>query len=130
MTLEQILDACEADIDKNYSIILQHAALAATSKLDLIAYEGGQHLVGSQGLENDETLTWLFHQANRDPRIEDLYLKDLNSWKRAGGKLFVTFSSMGEYNKWGSWGLLEHPMQDSGTVPKYRGVMKYIEQSQ
>lgn len=128
MSLEQILDACEADIDQNHSTILEHAALTAASKLDLIAYEGGQHLVGSKGLENDKTLTWLFHRANRDQRMQDLYLKDLNSWKRAGGKLFVTFSSMGKYNKWGSWGLLEHPMQDSRKVPKYRAVMKYIDQ--
>jgi len=129
LTVDQILDLFDKDIDANGALLTEYAKLTAQLGVDLIAYEGGQHLVGIQGLENDEILTWLFHQANRDPRMQDLYLKDLNSWKRAGGKLFVTFSSMGKYNKWGSWGLWEHPMQDPGTVPKYRAVMKYIDEN-
>jgi hypothetical protein len=35
--------------------------------VSLIAYEGGQHLVGMQGAENDEQLTRLFLLANRSP---------------------------------------------------------------
>lgn len=129
LTVDQILDLLDKDIDANGVLLREYAKLTAQWGVDLIAYEGGQHLVGIQGLENDEVLTWLFHQANRDPRMEDLYRKDLNSWKRAGGKVFVTFSSMGKYNKWGSWGLLEHPMQNPETAPKYRAVMKYIDEN-
>ena len=129
LTVDQIIDALDKDIDANSNLLKEYGKLAAQWDVDLIAYEGGQHLVGIQGLENDEVLTWLFHQANRDPRMEDLYRKDLNSWKRAGGKLFVTFSSMGKYNKWGSWGLLEDPKQDPKTAPKYRAVMKYIDEN-
>ncbi|WP_156968144.1 hypothetical protein [Desulfobacter vibrioformis] len=129
LTLDQILDFLDKEIDANSALLREYAKLTAQWGVDLIAYEGGQHLVGTRGLENDEVLTWLFHQANRNPRMEDLYRKDLNSWKRAGGQLFVSFASMGQYNKWGSWGLLEHPMQDPETAPKYRAVMKYIDKN-
>lgn len=127
MTVDEILDYCEKDIERNYSLIREHTELAAASGLALIAYEGGQHLVGVQGRENDDVLTHLFHRANRHPRMETLYLKDLHSWRRAGGQLFVSFASMTAYNKWGSWGLLEAPLQTVATAPKYRAVMRFIE---
>ena len=126
MNPEQLFDLCEKEIEQNHEMVATHAGMAATYGLELLAYEGGQHLVGTRGAENNETLTFLFHTMNRDPRMKRLYLKDLNGWHRAGGGIFISFASTGSYNKWGSWGLLEHGFQDTDTAPKYQAAQEYI----
>ena len=103
-----------------------HASKAKKHGMDLIAYEGGQHLVGTGGAENNQELTALFIAANRDPEMKALYLEDLKGWQKSGGKLFATFSSMGLYGKWGSWGLLQHPDQNPATAPKYQAIMEFM----
>jgi len=92
----------------------------------LVAYEGGQHLAGHGGAENNEKLTQLFHAANHHPGMRDLYLEDLRNWQDAGGDLFCVLSSMGRYSKWGSWGLLEYAGQDPKTAPKYQAVREVL----
>ena len=129
MTVEQLFQICRDDIGSNQRLLAMHEKEAAIRGLDLIAYEGGQHLVGWGGAENNRLLAFLFQQANRHPKMKALYLDDLTGWKKAGGKLFVTFSSMGLYNKWGSWGLLEYMGQDPATAPKYQGVLEFIEKN-
>jgi len=129
LTVEQVFKICVKDIKKNYKLIALHEKETSKYGLDLIAYEGGQHLTGLHGAENNELLTFLFKEANRHPQMKELYLNDLKSWKKAGGKLFVTFSSMGLYNKWGSWGLLEYIDQEPETAPKYQGVMEFIKKN-
>ena len=72
-----------------------------------MAYESGQHLVGYAGAENNEKLMKLFHDANRHPKMKELYLEDLKNWQEVGGSTFCVFSSVGKYTKWGSWGVME-----------------------
>lgn len=127
MSVENILDFCLEDIRQNHQKLSAHQSEAGPHGLDLIAYEGGQHLSGRHGVENDKIVTYLFNEANRHPRMKDLYQYDLSEWKRAGGKLFVAFASMSRYSKWGSWGLLEHMDQNHETAPKFQGVIEFIE---
>lgn len=116
-TVDQALDHMhQTALPEALGWIAQQKALANTHNLALIAYEGGQHMVGIYGAENNETLTQLFHAANGHARMGDLYTAYLNGWSAAGGGLFANFSSVGEWTKWGSWGLKQyvgHP------TPKY-----------
>lgn len=96
----------------------------------LISYEGGQHLVGIAGAENNDALTTLFHAFNRDPRIKQLYLDYLAGWKQAGGELFVHFTDVGRYDKWGAWGALEYIAQPRAAAPKFDAIQSFIEQNQ
>ena len=83
--------------------------IAATDRgLQLIAYEGGQHLVGFHGAENIAALTKLFTSANRDPRMTDVYTRYLRNWRDKGGQTFVHFNASGHYSKYGSWGAVEY----------------------
>jgi hypothetical protein len=100
-------------------------AVAQKCGLKLVAYEGGQHLVGVQGGENNADLTDLFQRANRDPRMGQLYTAYLDAWAAAGGDLFCVFSSVGRWSKWGSWGLLEHYDDPPVTQPKFTAVMDW-----
>jgi hypothetical protein len=92
-----------------------------------MAYEGGQHLVGHGGAENNEKLTQLFHAVNRHPKMKALYLRNLKDWEDAGGDLFCVFSSVGRPSKWGSWGVLEYAAQDPAQAPKYQALREYLD---
>ncbi len=104
-----------------------HANVATSKGLKLVGYEGGQHIVGSGGVENNEAITNFFIALNRRPEMYSLYTEVLNNWKQAGGTLFMHFSNIGTPTKYGSWGALEHVNQD--TSPKYKALMDFIAQN-
>jgi len=95
----------------------------------LLAYEGGQHMVGWGGAENIPALNCLFDRFNRDPRIKQLYLDYLADWKRAGGELFVHFSDVSRWDKWGRWGALEYAAQPRAAAPKFDALQTFMEQN-
>lgn len=105
--------------------IREQKAVADQHGLALVAYEGGQHLVGILGAENDDRLTALFHQANADPRMGEMYAKYFEGWTEAGGGLFANFSSGGAWSKWGSWGLLQSMMENPRNSPKFMATMRW-----
>ncbi|HRF95319.1 MAG TPA: hypothetical protein PLZ51_08990 [Aggregatilineales bacterium] len=94
--------------------------------VELVAYEGGQHLTGYAGAENDDRLTDLFIAVNRDARMGDLYLAYLTQWDELGGGLFVNFSDISEPSKWGSWGVLEYQTQPREDAPKYDALLDFM----
>ena len=87
------------------------------------------HGAGHGGAENNEALTKLFHEANRHPRMRDLYLQDMKNWAAAGGDTYCHFSSVGRYTKWGRWGALEYLAQPRTSAPKYDALQSFIEQN-
>lgn len=103
--------------------IASHAAVAGAYGLDLISYEGGQHLVGYNGVQNNAAVTALFIAANRDPRMGDLYRRYLDLW-RAYGRLFVHFLDVERSSRDGSWGALEYV--DQGSAPKYDALLGFV----
>src|SRR5262249_43377055 len=110
-----------------YDYITQHIELANTVGLTPIAYEGGQHLAGYGGTENDDVVSDLFIAANRDRRMGDVYLEYLNAWRDAGGGMFMLFNDITAPTKFGSWGLLEYVSQLPTSAPKYQAVMSFLD---
>jgi hypothetical protein len=124
MSPEQLLDALEKEVNgPNAEMIRKQAAIAKKHRLRLLAYEGGQHLVGTGGAENNQALTNLFIEANRHPRMYDLYRNHFRHWTEAGGGLFMIFSNVAAPSKWGSWGMLEYQNQPAADAPKYRAYL-------
>ena len=108
-------------MNSNATVAQQHGAR-------LIAYEGGQHLVGVGATwQNNTTLQTLFNSANRDSRMKGIYLSYLDMWKAAGGEEFAAFASCGPYSKYGSWGAKEHFTQTRMQAPKYDALLTWIE---
>lgn len=127
MDANDILDWCETNIVAMGNHMLNNVAMANQRDVDLLAYEGGQHLAGHTGQENNNALTAKFIEANRHPRMHDLYLDYFARWKNAGGKLFFHYHSVGAYSKWGSWGSLENLNIDKGIQsPKYSAMTEFI----
>jgi hypothetical protein len=123
-SLDRLFTELENEIQNgNRGFIQVQAAVARHYGVKLYAYEGGQHLVGHGGAENDDTLTNLFIAANRDRRMGELYLRHLKNWWESGGDLYTIFSSMGEPSKWGSWGLLE---KEGESTPKWQAIQTVL----
>ncbi len=102
----------QANITKNYGV-------------QLIAYEGGQHLVDHKTHGMKEGATPYLVQANKHPRMQQEYLRLLNGWRKAGGTLFVAFSSPRPATWHGSWGVKEYINEPANLAPKYRALMGF-----
>jgi hypothetical protein len=102
-----------------------HQQVAQKYGYSLVAYEGGQHLSGFWGVENDDALTNFFIAANRRPEMYQLYQDLLQGWKQLGGTTFMHFVDIGQPDKWGSWGALEYATQPGGS-PKYNALIDFI----
>jgi hypothetical protein len=107
--------------------INSQAAVARLRGVPLISYEGGQHLTGVGGLENNASLNTLFDAANRDARMGTLYKSYLDAWKTSGAQMFVHYTNCDGYSKWGRWGSLEYLEQPRASAPKYDALQSFIQ---
>ena len=105
-----------------------NAAVAQKYGLKMVAYEGGQSLVGYGGAENNSALTAVFKAANRSTRMTSLYAQYLQNWVTTGGDVFVHYSDVSAESKYGSFGALEFQDQDPGTAPKYQALTTFAGQ--
>ena len=110
------------------SWMLENKELAKKYDVELVAYEAGQHLAGTGGFENNEQVTELFIEANRDKRMGTAYIEYYKTWFDNDGGLAMNFSLIGEPSKWGSWGVLEK--QDQTSSPKHDAIMMLLSQDQ
>ncbi|MGB1310854.1 MAG: hypothetical protein ACPG47_06560 [Leucothrix sp.] len=107
--------------------INEQSKLAQEFGVELVAYEGGQHLVDWETRTVDAHPNPLLYAANRDPRMGKLYTEYLNAWNKAGGKTFVHFSAPRIYSWYGSWGAKEYITQPRNQAPKYDALLRFIE---
>ena len=101
-------------------------AMADEFGVELIAYEGGQHLVDWETRTVDAHPNPLLYQANRDPRMGDLYRRYLQAWDASGAGVFVHFSAPRIYSWYGSWGAKEYITQAREQAPKYDALLKHL----
>ncbi|CUX81502.1 MAG: hypothetical protein HLUCCA05_04365 [Roseibaca calidilacus] len=85
-----------------------HKAVADRWGLELVAYEGGTHLVGVGSHMQDSELTALFMDVNYSQGMAELYTRLLEGWVRGGGGLFAHFTDIRTPGRWGSFGALRH----------------------
>jgi hypothetical protein len=129
--IAQLAQASLIPPSKGYDDSLQGTAaafhyyqnVARSRGLQLVVYEGGQHLVSS----NNPKLSEFFISLNRRPEMTDLYTKLLEAWKEADGTLFMNFVDIGRPSKWGSWGALEYVGQERS--PKYDALINFIDRN-
>ena len=123
---DQFLDYVETNaLPESIRWIQENKKVADQYGLKLICYEAGQHFVGVGGAENNVALTKLLHAANAHPRMRDIYQKYYAAWESNGGDLLCHFSSVGQWSKWGSWGLLQYADDDPKQSPKFTATMEW-----
>lgn len=125
-TVDRALHYLETkSLPKSIRAIRETKKVADKYSLRLLAYEGGQHMVGVAGGENNEAMTRLFHAANAHPRMGQIYDKYYRAWTEAGGDLFCYFASVGTWSKWGSWGIMQYHDEDTTKSPKFMATMRW-----
>ena len=124
--VEQVLDACDGLMQGTLASVAQNQDNAAQHGLALMAYEGGQHLVGVGSWITNQTLQNLFTEANRHPRMGELYERYLQGWEELGGSTFCAFSSCVTPSLFGQWGAMEWQDQPIAEAHKYRALRQAI----
>ena len=127
MDLRTLLYACDLNSQQQHQLRTSQNAIEAQQRgLALLAYEGGQHLVGVGAAQNNQTLTDLFVAANRHPAMRSLYFRDLLRWDANGGGLFMAYRLTGQPSRFGSFGLLEYQNQPLPAAHKLRGLLEFM----
>ena len=142
-TVNDVFDIIDQDISIDPSAlsgtigkIELQAGIAAKYNVQLLAYEGGQHLttsiMGALLLSEAEKAEFreLFKQANRDSRMKSRYETLLYAWMgftAEGASLFTLYTLPQSYYRFGNWGLKEHLNKSRSDSPKYDGVMSFQE---
>lgn len=125
-TVERLLAECDADsVYRQSTHTRQNADNANSRGLELVAYEGGQHLVGVEGNQRDQALNDMFRDANRHHEMRRIYVDDLRRWDAEGGTLFMSFIHVSPPSTYGYWGLLESQYQSRNEAPKWLGVLDW-----
>jgi len=97
-------------------------AIADNYNLDLLSYEGGQHVHHSAGtdLEQDEIEALQDHLASfvRSQQMADVYAESYETWQEYGSGPFMQFVDVSAVSAYGSWGLLAS-LQDSTPRSEY-----------
>jgi len=124
MTEDEILDRCVAELrGETTQLLTINAATASSAGLPLIAYEGGQHMVGIGSENGNDALTAKLTQVNRNQRLEAIYTEYLTLWRQIGGQQFENFWSVSPNSRSGSFGAKEWQDQDPALAPKYRALI-------
>jgi hypothetical protein len=113
-------------LPKTIQWIRNQAEVASEYGVDLIAYEGGQHLAARPGVWDNSAINQLFDYANRDKRMGRHYHSLLAAWRNCGGRLFVHFNNCRRYDKFGRVGALEYLEQRRSDAPKFDAIQTFI----
>lgn len=124
VTPQVILDFCKPTFQEN---LLALAETAKKYKVDIVVYEGGQHLQPHNQGE------WKYNQAVYDAQIHPLmyerYMQNFSVMNQLGVKLFMAYNYLSaRKERWGSWGHLEKVEDVNSSellkiAPKYQALL-------
>jgi len=124
-SVEQLMDSLALRLPESYTYMSDTKALADNFDLRFIAYEGGQHVVANWPYNQNEQFVEKLLEVNRHPRMEEFYCEYFDQWyDTVGGELFCHFSSHGQYNQFGAWGIKE--TYDDVEAPKYEALKNCV----
>ncbi len=124
ISVAEIVELMRQSIPTSSAWIKDSKIVANNHGLDLICYEGGQHLVGNGGNENNTELTAKLNAANHHPDLEEAYCEYMDNWYAESEDLMCHFSSHSKYTKWGSWGVKETMLDTLN--PKYLALQNCV----
>jgi hypothetical protein len=124
--VDVVLDACEANLTGATfnDALADTQAVAAAAGMEVVCYEGGQHLVPTGANQNVRWLDLAYRQANRDPRMGELYLLYRDRLRAGGVAGICFFVENAPPGKYGSWGAKEY--QDDADAPKWTAIRSLL----
>ena len=93
--------------------------------LELVAYEGGSHIVPDISWQNETGVSDLFENVHYTPEMGVFYDRIFEAWKNLTSAVrdgIFLFSLMGNHTKWGSWG---HWRDYNDVTPRSESVLRY-----
>jgi len=111
-------------IDEAIKHSLKSKIIAAKYGLRYGTYEGGPGYVTGQ-----QEMQMQLNAMARDPRMYDLYSQFLNRWQKEIGGLYVAYTFVDAYGKFGAWGHKEYDGQPLSEAPKMRALVDFIQRS-
>lgn len=130
ITVQQILDRCQQFVDGMPTLLNQIAALCRQFKVRNINYEGGQHLVGTNGNQytHKNTLGPKIEAANRDARMKSIYATYLSLLNASGVQEHAHFYDIGVFvSESGCWGAQEYFGQPLSAAAKASAIVDYVQ---
>lgn len=124
ITVPGIINLLKTSITESEQWIIANKEVADFYGLDLVCYEGGQHLAGTGENASNDVLTQKLINTNRNSAMRQLYCDYLDIWYNKAGSLFCHFNSVQPYSQFGSWGLMES--QQDTLNPKYQAVKQCV----
>jgi hypothetical protein len=119
--IEECADEAADNLDFSIDTYHYFMQLAARRGLALEVYEGGTHFEYSGDREGDRAEVKDFLVAlTSDPRMHDLYMKNFEAFRRAGGKTFNVWGWVAPNDAWANSASatdLDHP--------KYRAIVDF-----
>lgn len=125
VTVNELVDSLELALPQAYGWMDATKTVADNHGLDLLAYEGGQHLVAYFPYYNDTAFVRKLLDVNRHPRMQSMYCEYFEHWyDTTQADMFCAFSSHGAYSKYGAWGMKES--YEDTLAPKYLGMRNCV----
>ncbi|MFP4191874.1 MAG: hypothetical protein ACLFU6_07355 [Candidatus Hydrogenedentota bacterium] len=114
----EVFDELRKDLHERVAPnVREHAREVQEAGMELIAYEGGQHLLDNAVI------------ANRDQAMYDMYMEYFEVMDDHFSGVFAHYVHVGVGTPRHMWGALEETGQDLGEAPKYRAILDYAGQS-
>lgn len=101
------------------SLFRHHSRAAARLGLELVMYEGGNHVVAPPTEYDDEELTALLIALNYSPGMAPLYRQLVAGWQRYSDQPFNFFTAIEAPSQYGSWGALRYLDDDN---PRWHAI--------
>lgn len=116
---------------QNPGVIRQVLAETQLRNLQMVAYEGGAHLLAPT---NRPDLIEKLAVVNQSQAIKGVYSQLLDQWNQLYlefGKESVGvlnhYSDISRYDQHGYWGLMQSSNQEISTAPKYQAIKNYVQ---
>jgi hypothetical protein len=125
VTVNQILDSASKELyHEAIPALKEHAAIASRFNMDLLVYEGGQH-IAPRPLGTFPPFLHALWDAQKSDRLYNMYIDLICSFKKLGGRLFMAFSFVSpQESQFGSWGHLDYLDQSIIDAPKYQALLE------
>lgn len=123
-TPQQLLDTLMNRIAPELNeMVSRFQVLFGSSAIEVVAYEGGQHVTELNFRPMDPCAATLVAEMNRLPGMTSFFCELLDTWYETyDGGLFNLFNLAEAPDDFGAFGLLESQWQNGSDSPKWRGI--------
>jgi Ca2+-binding RTX toxin-like protein len=102
-----------SSVPRTLAALREQKEMVKSFGLDLVAYEGGQHVHHMFKVPKEAAALGDFlAEFVRSPQMADLYQALWDGWSEIGDGSFMQFGSVSQSSKWGSWAVWEN-LEDS-----------------